>query len=210
MLKAVYGESDFDYWVYTPEGYDPKKEYPLIFFLHGAGERGDDLPLVLRFGLPKMLRNGYECEAVIVCPQCKANMTWNSQIERVRKFLGEIMEKYSIDEDAVSVTGLSMGGFGTWQMICDYPDLFSAAAPVCGGGMPWRADVIKHLPIRIFHGEEDADVDPFYSKDFYEKLKKCGAEDVEIFLYPNVKHNSWVQAYEQSDLIPWLISKRRK
>jgi len=210
MQRSIYGESGFDYLLYLPRTYDPEKKYPLVLFLHGANERGDDLSELLRYGLPKMLGNGFDYEAVVVSPQCKAGFTWNSQTEKLREFLAFVIGKYNIDEDAVSVTGLSMGGFGTWQMICDYPGLFSAAAPICGGGMPWRADTIAHLPIRIFHGEKDTDVDPFYSKDFYRKLKECNAEDVEIFLYPDVAHKSWDPAYEESDLLDWLVSQRRK
>lgn len=209
MLKAVCGESYFDYWVYFPKDYDAKTKYPLVFFLHGAGERGNDLKLVLRYGIPKLLNDGLEYGAVVVSPQCKADITWTSQSEKLREFLAFVIDKYNVDEDAVSITGLSMGGFGTWQMICDYPELFSAAAPICGGGMSWRADRITHLPIRIFHGEKDTDVDSFYSKDFYRRLKQYNASDVELFLYPNIGHGSWVQAYEQTDLLDWLISKRR-
>lgn len=210
MLREVYGESHFNYWVYLPKEYDAAKKYPLVLFLHGSGERGDDLSLLLRHGVPKLLNAGFDYGAVVISPQCKPDITWTSQSEKIREFLAYAIEKYSIDEDAVSITGLSMGGFGTWQVICDYPELFSAAAPICGGGMSWRAGRISHLPIRIYHGEKDNDVDVFYSKDFYRRLKLCNASDVELFLYPDVGHNSWTRAYEQTDLLDWLISKRRK
>ena len=121
-----------------------------------------------------------------------------------------MISKYSIDENAISITGLSMGGFGTWQTIMDYPSLFSAAAPVCGGGMAWRADVIADLPIRIYHGEADDVVDVFYSKDMYRALKVNDATDVNLILYRDKGHDLGNAVYGQTDLIDWLISERRK
>lgn len=209
MKREIYGESIFNYLLYLPKGYEKRKKYPLMIFLHGAGERGDELSKLKVHSIPKIFDGDVDYQAIVVCPQCKQNTTWTSQIEKVYEFILFIIEKYNVDKNAVSITGVSMGGFGVWQTIMDYPELFSAAAPICGGGMAWRADVIKELPIRIYHGEKDELVDAFYSKDLYRALKRYDAKDVELFLYPNVGHNVWNQAYEETGIINWLISKKR-
>lgn len=209
MQKEVYGESFFDYLLYLPENYDVKKRYPLIIFLHGAGERGDDLSVLKRHSIPAIFDRDVSYQAIVVSPQCKENKTWSSTPEKVVAFIKEMIARYNADEDAVTITGISMGGYGTWQVIMDNPTLFAAAAPICGGGMAWRADVLVGLPLRIFHGEADGVVNVFYSKDIYRRLQECGAKDVELFLYPNVGHDVWEQAYKETDLIDWLLSKRR-
>lgn len=209
MQVEVYGESLFDYLLYLPTDYDINKKYPLMFFLHGAGERGDDLNKLKVHSIPKIFSGDVNYQAIVVSPQCKIGVTWNTQIEKLTQFIKQIIKKYSVNEDAVSITGISMGGFGTWQIIMDNPELFSCAAPICGGGMAWRAGVLSELPLRIYHGEQDGAVDPFYSKDIYRVLKNCNAKDVELFLYPEVGHNVWNPAYEETDLISWLINKRR-
>lgn len=209
MQQEIYGEHNFDYLVYLPTDYDKEKQYPLLVFLHGAGERGDDLTKLKVHSIPKVFDGAVDFQAIVVSPQCKNGTTWSSQIQKVYEFILYIVKKYNADKNAVAITGVSMGGFGTWQTIMDYPDLFAAAAPICGGGMAWRASVLQDLPIRIYHGEEDQLVDVFYSKDMYRALKTHNAKDVELFLYPNVGHNVWNQAYEETDLISWLISKKR-
>ena len=210
MQKEIYGKSEFDYLLYLPTNYDGNRKYPLIVFLHGAGERGDNLATLKRHSVPKIFDGEADKCAIAVSPQCKTGKTWSSDPEKVHRFISDIMREYAVDKDAVSITGVSMGGFGTWQIIADYPELFAAAAPICGGGMAWRSDVIADMPIRIYHGEIDDTVDIFYSKDMYRALKAHNAADVRFFLYPNVGHDVWNIAYEQTDLIDWLISKRRK
>ena len=205
----IYGEAEFDYILYTPKDYDGVKKYPILFFLHGAGERGDDLNLVKHHGVSRLFEEGKTLQAVVVCPQCKAEKTWNSDPVKLKKFFDRMIEKYAVNADMVSITGLSMGGFGTWQMIMDYPEFFSAAAPVCGGGLSWRAYRAKDLPIRIFHGEMDNVVPAFYSKEFYRVLQENGAKDTTLTLYPTLWHNCWDEAYGETDVLEWLISKKR-
>jgi len=209
MQKAIYGESLFDYLLYLPKDYTETKKYPLIFFLHGAGERGNDLSILKVHSIPKVFDGDVNYQAIVVSPQCKEGLTWNSQIEKLYEFIKEIIAKYNVLENAVSITGVSMGAYGTWQTIMDHPEIFSCASPICGGGLAWRAGVLVDLPLRIYHGEKDATVDVFYSKDIYRVLKNAGAKNVELFLYPEVGHNVWNQAYEETDLINWLINTRR-
>lgn len=209
MQNEIYGASQFDYLLYLPKNYDERRKYPLLVFLHGAGERGNDLSVLKCHSIPKIFDRDVEYEAVVVSPQCKFGRTWSSNPEQIITFIRDMIGKYSIDENAISITGISMGGFGTWQTIMDCPSLFAAAAPICSGGMAWRADVIADLPIRIYHGEADDVVNVFYSKDMYRALKERNAVDASLFLYPNVGHDVGNYAYEQTDLIDWLISKKR-
>ena len=209
MQQAVYGKGKLNYLIYTPSEMSKDEKYPLILFLHGAGERGDDLEKVKRHGIAKIFDGNVNYKAIAVSPQCPEGKTWNSQTETLYELIQDIVAQYPIDENAITITGLSMGGFGTWQMIMDYPTLFSAASPICGGGMAWRAGTIVDLPIRIYHGEIDEAVDVFYSRDLYRALKEENAKDVSLFVYPNVGHGVWTEAYEQTDLIEWLLSKRK-
>ena len=207
MQNAFCGK-DFDYLLYQPGNYSPETKYPLIVFLHGSGERGDDIEKVRRYGVPKCCEEKL-LPAFVLAPQCRTGRIWDSQTEKLYALISEIMEKYPIDADAVSVTGLSMGGFGVFQMITDYPHLFSAAAPLCGGSVSWRLNVVAHLPIRIYHGERGEDVDCFYSRDAYKKLKQFNAADASLIVYPDLGHNIWDYTYRETDLIDWLISQRR-
>ena len=210
MQKEIYGESEFDYLLYLPKDYNKEEKYPLLIFLHGAGEVGKNLSVLKCHSIPKIFDGDVSYKAIVVSPQCAAGKTWNSQTEKIYNFIQYLTERYSVDENAISITGISMGGFGVWQTITDYPRLFSAAAPVCGGGMAWRASTVLHLPIRIYHGEKDDAVDVFYAKDMYRVLKKHDAKDASIFLYPEVGHDVWNIAYGETDLIEWLISKRKE
>ena len=209
MQIEVYGESHFDYLVYLPKNYEANKKYPLMLFLHGVGECGDDLSLLKVTGVPKILDKDVDYKAIIVSPQCKKNRSWNSNSDKLFEFLQWAIKKYNADENAVSVTGLSMGAFGTWQLIADHSETFSAAAPICGG---WAVGIYRaiNLPIRIYHGEQDNVVNVQNSKDAYQILKNNGAKEVELFLYPECNHNSWTKTYERTDLLDWLINKRRK
>ena len=126
----------------------------------------------------------------------------------LKELIDQIAEEYHVDRDRISITGYSMGGFGVWDMICTYPEMFSAAAPICGGGLSWRVGVLNKLPIRAFHGGADTVVPPVYSETMVETVKMIGG-NATLTVYPGVEHNSWEPAYEQSDLIEWLIAQRR-
>ena len=204
-------EKTYRYYLSAPDNYDPEKEsLPLIVFLHGAGERGTDINLVKTHGIPKLFEKNYnKTRAVTVSPQCDPGMTWNGQVQDLKTFIDHIVGKYNIDKDRISITGLSMGGFGTWAMGLAYPGYFSALAPVCGGnGMIWLAELLKDIPIRAFHGAADAVVLPSASIEMVEAVNKAGGK-AELTLYEGVGHDSWIQAYEQTDLIEWLASRVR-
>lgn len=199
-----------NYFLSLPKEYgtDKDKKWPLILFLHGSGERGSDLKVVAKHGPPMLVAQGKEMPFVVVSPQCPANEQWNAVI--LKKMLDDVMAKYSVDPDRVYLTGLSMGGYGTWDMAMAYPRTFAAIAPVCGGGNTGRARAIAKLPIWVFHGEDDPTVPIRLSEEMVDALKKAGATDVQFTRYPNTKHDSWVQAYNDPKLYEWFLSHKRQ
>ena len=199
----------YRYLLSTPDNYDPKTEsLPLIVFLHGAGERGTDVNELKKHGIPKLFDNGFgDLRVVTVAPQCDTGTTWNAQVKELKVFIDYIADEYNIDKNRISLTGISMGGFGTWAMGIEFPGYFSALAPICGGnGMVWLADLLKDVPIRTFHGTADDVVLYSCSVDMVEAVNKAGGNSV-LATYEGVGHDVWVQAYEQTDLIEWLMNQ---
>ena len=197
----------FPFVEYSPEKSD--KKLPLILQLHGAGERGvggEDLCKVDIHGFSNMIKDD-EFECIFIMPQCPLNSFWAAHVESILKFVDQLKEAYPIDEDRVYLTGLSMGGFGTWFTAMEKPSLFAAIAPVCGGGMAWNAGVLN-MPVWAFHGAADTVVDPFHSDNMVEKLRELG-KDITYTRLDGVGHNAWTYAYN-ADLYRWLLSKTRK
>ncbi|MCQ2431500.1 MAG: prolyl oligopeptidase family serine peptidase [Clostridia bacterium] len=199
--------------VTLPSDFDPAKEsLPVIVFLHGAGERGTNLDTVKIHGIPKLFSKDPDYKGlrvITLSPQVKDyNMIWNHMVVQTLDWIKAAVKEFNGDEDRVSITGLSMGGFGTWEMITTYPDTFSCAAPVCGGGVSWRTPALRGMPIRCYHGLDDQTVPFLYAEIMVTAARNFGA-DAELIAYDKVGHGSWVRAYEETDLIEWLISKRR-
>ena len=187
------------------------KKLPLILQLHGAGERGaggEDLKKVEIHGFPNMVKNGeYEC--IFIFPQCPCDSFWAARVESILQFIDQLKEAYPVDEDRIYLTGLSMGGFGTWEMICTYPDLFAAAAPVCGGGISWRVPGDLKCPVWAFHGDKDDTVPPIYSQLMVDAVNERGG-NAKYTIFHNVWHDSWVPAYEETTLIDWLATAKKQ
>lgn len=195
-----------------PDDVQPGEKLPMIVFLHGAGERGDDYDLLCKHGVPKLfsIDESYDgIRAVTVSPQCPEGIVWTTLSLFVTDLIRSLIEPMQVDEDRITLTGLSMGGFGAWHIACDHPNMFAAIAPLCGGGMAWCAKLIKHLPIRVYHGEEDTDVLPVYSQLMVDGVRAAGGK-VDFTLMPGVKHNCWTYAYEETDLLKWLSEQVRK
>ena len=190
--------------VWLPENI--KGDLPAILFLHGSGERGEDESLLAFQALPKYLSAGREIPAAVICPQCPEETNWKGILPQLGFVLEDVLQSYPIDRKQVAVTGISMGGFGTWYAACTWPEKFCRAAPVCGAGDPVLAPLVKHIPWRIFHGDADPAVEPEYSKKAFAALQAAGAE-VELTLFPGVTHNCWDKSYLETDLIAWLLAK---
>ena len=197
---------DLKYLLYLPEGYGEKESWPLMLFLHGAGERGDDLGKVEIHGPPKLAKEK-KFPFIVVSPQCPADTWWEPV--SLTALLDEVCEKYKVDEDRVYVTGLSMGGFGTWSLVAHSANRFAAVAPICGGGNAFvTAYQAKSLPIWVFHGSADKVVPVNYSEDIVAALKKSGNE-AKLTIYDGVGHDSWTETYNNPELYEWLLSHKR-
>ena len=209
MIRTEHREEK---WVFPFVKYSCEKEgkLPLIIQLHGAGERGfgkDDLKNVDIHGFSKVVADkDYEC--MLVMPQCPTNTFWVARIESILKFIDQLIEEFDIDESRIYLTGLSMGGFGTWYTAMARPKQFAAIAPVCGGGMAWNSSVIKKIPIWVFHGVEDPAVKVTQSDEMVAKLESIGA-NVKYSRVEGVAHNVWVNAYTE-ELLEWLLKQKRE
>ncbi|OOG62907.1 esterase [Rhodanobacter sp. B04] len=220
----------YAYRVFLPAGWDRKRSWPVVLFLHGSGERGSDNRASLSQGLPPWLQeHGADFPAVVVIPQAPGDTLWHGTPEKMAlAALQDSIAAYHGDRDRLYLTGLSMGGYGAWQIAADHPRMFAAAAIICGGvlalsdepelhlyGVPadkspyaWLAQRITPLPVWIFHGAADEVVPPQGSRDMYAALRAQG-DDVRYTEFPGVNHGSWVPAYATPELWPWMFSRRR-
>jgi predicted peptidase len=194
------------YLLYLPKDYDKQETWPVLLFLHGSGERGDDLELVKVHGPPKHIAAGKDFPFIVVSPQCPKDQWWEP-IELVA-LLDDIGRKYKVDADRVCVTGLSMGGFGTWRLAEYAPSRFAALAPVCGGGEPYWAKEFAHVPTWAFHGALDEGVPLARSSEMVVALKKGGGNP-KLTVYPEAGHDSWTEAYNNPELYTWLLAQKR-
>lgn len=208
-LAPTNGEQiEMQYLLYLPPAYDETEDqWPLLLFLHGAGERGDDLELVKVHGPPKLIAEGEDFPFVVISPQCPVGVWWS--IETLHALINEVVETYRIDTSRIYVTGLSMGGYGSWDLAYTYPDLFAAAVPICGGGEPEKAPLMKEIPTWVFHGAKDEAVPPQRSQEMVDALAEAGG-NVRFTVYPEAGHvEAWVNAYGDPGLWEWLVKQRR-
>lgn len=216
------------YQILLPDNYDHTKQYPLVLFLHGAGERGSDNEKQLIHGSSQFLNatNRSKYPAIVVFPQCPTNMYWApidtrdngfSYLKRARatpvmqavmSLLEALIKKEAVDKNRIYVMGLSMGGMGTLDITCRKPNKFAAAIAICGGVHVDRVTKITHLPLRLYHGSEDNVVSPKHSVSIYNKLKANGAKNVELIVFEGVNHNSWTPAFAQDDFLNWLFDMK--
>lgn len=208
--------------------YNKTRKFPLVVFLHGMGERGNDNQAQLKWGVQNFA-TGHALAlhpAFIIAPQCPDNMEWSNYtlnkekhslllkpgpskpMELLIKLIHQLIDTYPIDTNRIYITGLSMGGFGTYDAIERYPDLFAAAVPVCGAGDITRVQAIAEIPIWIFHGAEDPVVSPLFSIDMLGALNKIGARPG-FTLYPEVGHFSWISAYSDPKMMEWLFNQHK-
>jgi len=204
--KKVRTTLSANYLLYLPKDYkDSMQQFPLVLFLHGIGERGTDIEKVKIHGLPKLISEGKEFPFIVVSPQCPDDMFWNTDV--LTALIDQIELKYRVDKSRIYVTGLSMGGNGTWSLALAQPNRFAAIAPVCGWSHPVDFCKIVHMPIWIFHGDKDLVVPLCFSTQIVEQLKACGASNVKFTIYPDVNHNAWTQTYNNEELYKWLLEQ---
>ena len=220
---------DVRYVLYVPRGYDAAQEWPLVVFLHGAGERGADGLLQSDVGIGRAIRRNPErFPCLVLMPQCPLEKFWDVMFDDIEKMMEVTRKDYRIDPARITLTGLSMGGYGTWIWGPNKLDVFAALMPICGGG---DARDMKHLapdssvdqfgtvedrvpklatvPIWAFHGKKDDVVPPFRTQQMVKKVREAGG-DVKYTEFPEDGHNSWDSAYGDPDTISWLLSQRHK
>lgn len=198
-----------DYLVYLPEGYDQKSSWPLVLFLHGAGERGADLELVKKHGPPKLVEAGKSFPFILVSPQCPKDHFWSVMTLELSALLDDVVAKHKVDRDRVYVTGISMGGFGTWALGAYTPERFAAIAPICGGGETIAARRLAKVPVWVFHGAKDPIVPLKRSEDMVDALKKIN-DRVKFTVYPDALHDSWTVTYDNPEFYEWLLAQKRE
>jgi predicted peptidase len=196
-----------DYLLFLPDGYDPAGAYPLLLFLHGAGERGADLDAVALHGPPRVVRERpEEFPFIVVSPQVAEDRIWS--IAYLDALLEHVVAHHAVDKERIYVTGLSMGGYGTWHLAFEFPHRFAAIAPISGGGTITGACTIAHLPVWAFHGAQDEIVPPSRSEELVDRLRGCDGH-VRFTLYPDAGHDAWTRTYDDPELYRWLLQHRR-
>jgi predicted peptidase len=203
-FNGTYKENvEVNYLLYFPKDYLEDKSLPLILFLHGAGERGDDLKLVTKQGIPKLIEEGKDFPFVVVSPQCPTDKKWNTKA--LIALIDEIISKHNIDEDRIYVTGLSMGGNGTWRLAAEIADRLAAVIPICGWSDPFDICSLGNLPVWAFHGAKDLIVPATSSQVLVDRINYCKG-NAKITIYPDAGHDSWTETYNNPEIYEWLLS----
>ncbi|WP_321334368.1 prolyl oligopeptidase family serine peptidase [uncultured Bacteroides sp.] len=221
-----------NYRLLRPEVLKSGKKYPVVLFLHGSGERGNDNEKQLTHGC-RMFQNPVNREkypAFVLCPQCPLTGYWGyssrpvsflpsempastEELTPVFRSVKELLDTYlampQVDKSRIYIIGLSMGGMGTYDLVCRFPEIFAAAVPICGTVNPLRLKSAKNVSFRIFHGDSDDVVPVEGSREAYKALKACGAK-VEYIEFPGCNHGSWNPAFNYPDFMSWLFSQRKK
>lgn len=210
----------------APDKTEPGKNYPLVLFLHGAGERGTDNKAQLKHGVIPIIEGAKKLgnPLFLIAPQCPADKWWsppdssktrlsaadqpNALLETILALVVETQRTHPIDPKRIHVTGISMGGFGTWDLLGRATDQLASAMPICGGGDPALATKFKHVPIWAFHGEADNVVPSRGTRDMIEALEKAGGQP-RVTYYPDTGHDSWTRTYDNPEVIRWLLAQTR-
>jgi predicted peptidase len=216
------------YVAYVPRHYTPDQAWPLVIFLHGAGERGGDGLVQTEVGIGTALRRRPEqWPAIVIMPQCPEGQLWDAALPAVEAAIARTTEEYRIDPRRVYLTGLSMGGYGAWLWAGLAPERFAAVMPICGGGAPekiarlsetgggadfgtleQRVRALATVPVWAFHGATDEVVPPEESRDMVRRVRAAGGE-VHYTEFPDTGHNSWDQAYAHGEAVRWLFEQRK-
>lgn len=212
-------KGELKYLLYLPPNYSKSSDqkWPLMLFLHGAGERGTNINRAATHGPMSLVKQGTNFPFIIIAPQCPEDEIWEN--EPLLQLLDRIENNYAVDTNRVYLTGLSMGGYGSWRLGLGHPERFAALAPICGGANmievilgSWEPDHRKQmmrLPIWAFHGAKDDVVPPIESERLVNSLKKMGHKKIQLTVYPKAKHDSWKETYADPKFYEWLLSQSR-
>jgi predicted peptidase len=191
------------YLVSLPEGYGKDdKQWPLVLFLHGSGERGKTIDSVKKHGPARLVDQGRSFPFILISPQCPEDERWSMPV--LNALLDDVERRFAVDRRREYVTGLSMGGSGTWKLAMMYPKRFAAIAPICGGGDTALVASLKNVPVWAFHGKKDPVVPVERSENLVRALKAAGG-DVRLTVYPEAGHDSWTETYNNPEIYEWLL-----
>ncbi len=211
VKKIVPKSYALDYLLYLPDNYGRPQgvRYPLVLFLHGKGERGNELDAVKKHAISSLNSFQEQYDFILLAPQCPLETWWVEQLDGLDALLDEICGSYRVDLSRIYLTGISMGGFGSWHYAVHRPGRFAAVAPICGGGSHWhgfpeKVASIKRVPIWAFHGADDDVVPLSASQEMVDTLDAAGG-NVRMTVYPGVKHDSWTQTYANPELYIWMF-----
>ncbi|MHC1764887.1 MAG: prolyl oligopeptidase family serine peptidase [Verrucomicrobiia bacterium] len=215
--RSIDGTVHVRYLLFLPQAYKPRarKRWPLILFLHGAGERGSDLLKVAAHGPPKIVEQQPDLPFIVVSPQCPSGQIWSNEV--LLPLLEDVMESNQVDPGRVYLTGLSMGGYGVWNLALSFPERFAAAAAVCGGSEvlkillagPKALRSICSLGVWAFHGAKDPIVPLSESERVVAALRQAG-NPAKLTVYPEAGHDSWTETYENPELYRWFLKHKRR
>ena len=211
FTKSIFRDFTIKYLLFLPEDYGKAAQrWPMILFLHGMGERGDDLEKVKMHGPPKIVQARRDFPFIVVSPQCPEGKWWSNDPypELLIGMLDEVTARYAVDPDRVYLTGLSMGGYGSWALGCAYPGRFAALAPICGAGEPQKACNLRDVPVWVFHGARDNIVPLKKSEEMVEALQACQGK-VKFTVYPDAGHDSWTKTYDNAELYDWFLEQSK-
>ena len=197
-----------EYLLHLPSNYtDDGDKLPMMLFLHGRGESNGPISLVAKWGPPRFAARGEDFPFVLVSPQCPKDEHWEDdrQQKHVTELVDQIMESYNIDHSRMYLTGLSMGGYGSWKMAAEQPKRFAAVAPICGKGDPSNGEKLKDIPIWAFHGDQDTAVPYKHSVEMVTAIKAAGGEKIRFTSMEHIGHNCWSPAYATPALYSWML-----
>ncbi len=188
-------------------------KYPLIIFLHGIGERGSDLQLLKREGLPKILDGDTSFPFIVISPQCPLSTEWyytnEDNVRSINVMLDDAIKRYPIDTNRIYLTGLSMGGIGTWYFAIKNPERFAAIAPIAFRGDGWSPCTAKDIPVWGFHGANDLVIPLSLAQAIVDQFRNCGGQ-IEFTIYPDLGHDAWTRTYNNQDLYTWLLTNSKR
>lgn len=208
MSHQLKTDFDLSYWLYLPQSYAEKRDWPLILFLHGSGERGNEPELVKKYGLAFWIDREENFPFVVVSPQCPAEVRWIDLVEKLDTLLDHILHTYAIARSRVYLTGLSMGGQGAWCLAAHHPERFAAVVPICGRIFPdyeTTLCALKNVPVWVFHGEQDKAVWVKNSHQMVDLLRACGG-NVRLTIFPDADHFCWDRVYTNPDFYAFFGS----
>ncbi len=218
FTAEIRSKVEMQYLLFLPRGYDAQgtKQWPLILFLHGAGERGTDVWKTAIHGPPKHVATHPEFPFIVVSPQCAEGKRWEK--ESLLALLDQVTGDLRVDPTRIYLTGLSMGGYGTWSLGMAHPERFAAILPICGGGQTIdvllasreKATALKSMGIWVFHGAKDPVVPLEESQRMVDALKRAGVSQVKFTVYPEAQHDSWSETYKNTEVYNWLLEHQRK